>query len=253
VTRGYPWRQFAILVGAGLLGGVAVIPYQLALLPQILERIPLPLVIASGLINSLILLAFAVGVGLAAARAVGLRAPVSEALAYGGDAIGAARSLGIASAFGVGAVSALVVIVLDLLFFRREAQELAGAIASRPERWQGLLASLYGGITEELLTRLLLVSVLAWVLGRVWRGRDDRPASGAFVAAIVGAAALFGAGHLPATAALAPLTSALVLRAILLNGIVGVACGWLYWRRGLESAMVAHFAADIVLHVIAGG
>jgi hypothetical protein len=24
--------------------------------------------------------------------------------------------------------------------------------------------------------------------------------------------------------------------------------GWLYWRRGLLSAMVAHFATDVVLH-----
>jgi hypothetical protein len=27
--------------------------------------------------------------------------------------------------------------------------------------------------------------------------------------------------------------------------------GWLYWRRGLEAAIVAHFAADLVLHVAA--
>jgi hypothetical protein len=35
-----------------------------------------------------------------------------------------------------------------------------------------------------------------------------------------------------------------------LNGLGGLAFGWLYWKRGLESAMMAHFSADIVLHVI---
>jgi len=39
------------------------------------------------------------------------------------------------------------------------------------------------------------------------------------------------------------------VRAIVLNGLVGVIAGWLYWRRGLESAMVAHFCADLVVHV----
>jgi membrane protease YdiL (CAAX protease family) len=36
----------------------------------------------------------------------------------------------------------------------------------------------------------------------------------------------------------------------LLNGIGGVVFGWLYWKKGLESAMIAHFSADIVLHVL---
>jgi membrane protease YdiL (CAAX protease family) len=35
-----------------------------------------------------------------------------------------------------------------------------------------------------------------------------------------------------------------------LNGLGGLAFGWLYWKRGLESAIMAHFSADIVLHVI---
>jgi membrane protease YdiL (CAAX protease family) len=41
-----------------------------------------------------------------------------------------------------------------------------------------------------------------------------------------------------------------VLRAIVLNGLAGVAFGYLYFTRGLESAIVSHFSADIVLHVI---
>ena len=30
-----------------------------------------------------------------------------------------------------------------------------------------------------------------------------------------------------------------------------IRAGWLYWQRGLLAAMVAHFSADIVLHVLA--
>ena len=52
------------------------------------------------------------------------------------------------------------------------------------------------------------------------------------------------------TAALTKITGFIVARAIILNGIAGIAFGWLYWRKGLESAMISHFSADIVLHVI---
>jgi membrane protease YdiL (CAAX protease family) len=69
--------------------------------------------------------------------------------------------------------------------------------------------------------------------------------------AIVVIAVVFGLSHLPGTAAIGlPLDALVVTRAIILNSIAGVACGWLYWRRGLESAMLSHFSADIVLHVL---
>jgi membrane protease YdiL (CAAX protease family) len=71
-----------------------------------------------------------------------------------------------------------------------------------------------------------------------------------FWAAIIFAALLFGVGHLPATARLAPLTPLLVARGLLLNAILGVVAGVLFWRYGLEAAMIAHFSADIVLHVL---
>jgi membrane protease YdiL (CAAX protease family) len=35
-----------------------------------------------------------------------------------------------------------------------------------------------------------------------------------------------------------------------LNSLAGLVFGWLYWRRGLKAAMVAHFSADLVLHVL---
>jgi membrane protease YdiL (CAAX protease family) len=34
------------------------------------------------------------------------------------------------------------------------------------------------------------------------------------------------------------------------NSVVGVLYGWSYWRRSLVAAMVAHFAVDVVLHVL---
>lgn len=94
------------------------------------------------------------------------------------------------------------------------------------------------------------MSVVAWLIAVVLRaGRSPRPA--VYWIAIIVSAVLFGAGHLPAAAALVPLSGAIAARIVVLNAIAGVASGWLYWRSGLEAAMIAHFASDLVLHVIA--
>ena len=96
------------------------------------------------------------------------------------------------------------------------------------------------------------MSFLAW-LGRLvsrTAAADGKPTVAVFWVANVLAAILFGLGHLPATAAMVPLTSLVVVRAVVLNGIIGVAAGYLYFTRGLESAMVCHFSADLILHVL---
>jgi len=68
--------------------------------------------------------------------------------------------------------------------------------------------------------------------------------------AIVLAALLFGAGHLPAAFSAGMAHGPLSIgRIILLNALVGLPFGWLFWKYGLEHAMVAHFSADLVLHV----
>jgi membrane protease YdiL (CAAX protease family) len=41
------------------------------------------------------------------------------------------------------------------------------------------------------------------------------------------------------------------VRTIALNAVGGLVFGWLYWKRGIEMAMLGHFSADIVLHVLA--
>jgi len=46
-----------------------------------------------------------------------------------------------------------------------------------------------------------------------------------------------------------PITPIVVARALVLNSVVGVLCGYFYWKNGLEAAMIAHGSADVVLHV----
>ena len=121
---------------------------------------------------------------------------------------------------------------------------------AQPAAWKGFLASFYGGIVEEILLRLFLMSLLVWLGSFISKTPEGKPTIGVFWTANFLAAILFGVAHLPATATIVPLTALVITRAIVLNGLAGVAFGYLYWKRGLESAMIAHFSTDIVLHVL---
>jgi membrane protease YdiL (CAAX protease family) len=251
--KSFNWREFLILWVAGVWGVIAVLPYTLSLQAPLIEQLPplpLPLavVIAVQVVLNAVLVAIAVGLGLLLARRVGLGAPLLGAR-LAEEAVSQRLRTLLTPSMLAGAAAGIAIIVLDLLVFA-PGMPVATLTGEHPPAWQGFVASFYGGITEELFMRLFLMSLLAWLVGLVWREAPGRPADGAFWVANLGAAVLFGLGHLPATAALVPLTGMVVLRAIVLNGIGGVVFGHLYWRRGLEAAMLAHFSADIVLHVL---
>lgn len=100
---------------------------------------------------------------------------------------------------------------------------------------------LYGGITEELLLRWGAMTLLVWLAWRFLQRRQDAPRAGYVWLAIVASALLFGAGHLPAVAVhLDTWTPEVVLFVMGANGVFGVLFGYLFWRYGLEAAMIAH-------------
>lgn len=249
------WRQrldgrtFLGLLLAGLVGVLAVIPYQFSLTGW--PAAPLWLVVAAALVQNAVLIGVAVFVGLVLGTAVGFRVYAPGAIPGGSWASKYARPVAVGLVFGV------VVVLADALVFAPLVRDavLGGAVLpAQPTRgeaaWLGLLASLYGGVTEELFLRFGLMSALAWVGWRLVGRPDDLPRGVAWGAVLV-AALLFAVGHLGATAAIYELTPAVLARMVVLNGLGGVAFGWLYWRYDLVSAMVAHFAGDVVIHALA--
>lgn len=112
---------------------------------------------------------------------------------------------------------------------------------------------LYGGISEEVLVRWGLMTGCLWALWRAAQRGKGAPRTGLVGAAIVASALLFGAGHLPAAAAWAPNLDATVVAYVVLgNAAFGVVAGYLFWKHGLESAMLAHLAAHLLAYAAAG-
>jgi membrane protease YdiL (CAAX protease family) len=112
------------------------------------------------------------------------------------------------------------------------------------------LACFYGGIGEEVLCRLFLMTLMVWISTFFARTQAGRPTVSGIWLAIVLSSVMFGLGHLPITGDLVPLSPMVIARAVLLSGVAGIIFGWLYQKNGLESAMISHFTCDVTLHVV---
>jgi membrane protease YdiL (CAAX protease family) len=146
-----------------------------------------------------------------------------------------------------GLLAWLLITVCDVLFVEWIGKETMAKIET-PTAFYGFLASFYGAFVEEVLLRLLFMALLCVPLKRFGN-------PGIWIAIWI-TAVVFGLGHLPGTAralglaSVYELSSRIVMRGIVLNSIAGVIFGWLYWKKGLEYAMLSHFMTDIGLHVV---
>ena len=205
--------------------------------------------IAISVLQSAILIAIAAGLGLLVANAVGLRTPYIDSLVNGQAATPSLASI-LPLCVILGLIVGTLTMVIEKVIFAPRLPEALAKADTRIAAWKGFLASFYGGIVEEILIRLLLMSGFAWLISRAWHTAAGLPTDGGYWLAIVLAALIFGLGHLPATRAITPLTRIVVVRALILNGMGGILFGWLFWQYGLATAMVAHFTMDLIIHVV---
>jgi hypothetical protein len=247
-------KRFGVALLLGVPGIVALVGYIYVTTPAtaVPAGLSRPLLALVSAVNPLILLGVACLLGAYAAPRVGLQSYVIDR--RGGDS-GVWQRLrnDVGLAVGIGIIGGVLIVVLDAVMMPFVAQDLPQSVlgATRPTVLDVFayvpVRFLYGGITEELMLRFGLMSVLVFLGWRITGRRADGPQPGVVWAAIVIAAVLFGLGHLPALAQSAELTPALVVRTVLLNAVAGVLFGWLYWRWSLEAAIVAHASFHVPL------
>jgi Type II CAAX prenyl endopeptidase Rce1-like len=222
---------------------------ELRTLPQLVD-VPTPLLFLLAVAQPLVLLALACLVGTALIPRVRLHSHVLYRL-VGRTQPPVLFAEELPSSVGVGVVLALAVLVLDGAFtaFVPGSASLAAVGANDAPVYSMVVELptrfLYGGITEELLLRYGFMTLVVWLLWKLTGG--DRPSAGVMWAAIVVSALAFGVGHLPVLAATAAVTPALVVQVVLLNALVGVGLGWLYWQNSIESAMAGHVTFHVVV------
>jgi membrane protease YdiL (CAAX protease family) len=228
------WWRLALL---GLIGTVSLLlaPFE-RLAPMPMAPI---LVRLLSMIQPAILVLLTALLGCWAAPRVGFDAPVVRAWAERRPIWPALRPQ-LPAALAVGLAAAAVLVG----FWIWMSGQPAGAVLAR---FEIPIATrlLYGGIVEELLLRWGLMSLFVWLVWRLTGARRPVPAW-CIWAGLLLSSLLFAIGHLPVLYLLLPAPSPALVAVILgANAVPGILFGLLFWRRGLEAAMMAHAAAHL--------
>jgi membrane protease YdiL (CAAX protease family) len=240
------WKTFFVLLAASVATSLLVIPFVLALsLP--LREVFTPAILLGQIAQSTVLFSIAIFFGLYLAKRVGLGLPVLQGAFEGRKTGGYLKSI-LGRSLGMGVLAGILVILLSLMFWHISVT-LLNVEMSVPA-WKAFLACFYGGIAEEVLCRLFLMTLFVWISSKFMKTPDGRPTPIGMFVSIVLSSILFGLGHLPIAGDLIAMSPTVAVRAVLLSGVAGIIFGWLYQKYGLESAMISHFTCDITLHIV---
>ena len=145
------------------------------------------------------------------------------------------------------------VLSLDAWTFGSWIPELKESYASAGSFDAGVWVSsvLYGGVIEEVMLRLFLMSGLALIGWKLFFKTEVQGPEKVLIAANILSAVAFAAAHLPATAmTFGKLTVLLILRCFLLNGAAGLLFGRFYRKYGIQYAMLSHMLFHLVSRTI---
>lgn len=151
-----------------------------------------------------------------------------------------------------GAISGII-LSADAFTFAEWMPELTGYYdASKSFDAPTWIASvLYGGVIEEIMMRLFLMSLFALIGWKLFCKKEETAPEKVLIISNILAAMMFAAGHLPITVqTFGQLTPLLIFRCFLMNGAFGIVFGRLYRKYGIQYAMLAHMLAHIVSRTI---
>lgn len=243
------WKIYFVLLSASVLSILAIMPFILTLQGELLSAVPmpLPLVILIILLQSTLMFAIFTFIGLKLSKKLGFQIPIIEKF-VAKEKVGLNIRSMIKTSVLLGSLTGIAILLFDFIFSQFGLESLFKEISV--PIWQGFLASFYGGIAEEIVMRLFFMTLIVWLLSKVIKTKGKIIENNLLMwSSILIAAIVFGIGHLPITSELIAITPLIIFRALLLNGIGGIIFGWLYWKKGLESAIIAHFSADIIIYV----
>lgn len=249
VKRSWFPKTLPVLCVLMLIGFVGIIPYSATLAGVDFRTIPVVTFIVQ-LVPQILITAVLAWLGLLLGKNLGLGTPLITAWVEKRNLKGWGKTLLISAALGF--LAGVILLVLDHFVFMPKMSAALETITGNLQApaWQGFIASFYGGIVEEVLYRLFGLTLLIWLGAKIFRNTAGIGFTVWVWVSIILMGILFGLSHLStAAAAGVTITPLFILRTVILNS-PGILFGWLYWRKGLEAAMVSHFCADVMVHVV---
>lgn len=241
------WKLTSLIILLATPGSIAISWLALPLLVEGKDlSVPMETLQVAAAVQSILLVALASVVGALLSAKVGLSAPVLSAIVSRGNIRSALLPQLLPGVIG-GLFGAVVIIG----FYAWLPGELAVLQASGSIPLAARV--LYGGVTEEVLIRWGLMTLVAWAAWRMLqRGRGEPSATVVWLAIGI-SALLFGVSHVPSVVtAIGAVSSSVVVYVTVGNAMFGIAAGYLFWRYGLEAAITAHVLAHLLAYAVRG-
>lgn len=148
-------------------------------------------------------------------------------------------------AFGI--LAALLVATIDHLFFGGETARRTPALDEHPTPAGRVLVTFVGALGEELYFRVFFATAVATVVWLVLRrvvGQRAASVTAAQWTGTIAAMIYVGLWHIWMSADPSGDT-----RVLAINSVGNLLYGWMYWRRGLEFAVLTHGVLNATLYL----
>ena len=258
--KSFSWKLFGLVLLLVALGALAKIPAAIYVegftgKPEVWLKVTRILFTQDFFILGLIPAA----IGLVLVSRLGLDLPILESLISGKSATANYRRI-VQTALISGFLLAIVGVLMQLLTKPLIVANL-GALGvnadflntdtSPAPWWAMMLLSFSAGVTEEVAFRLGLLTFVAWLGSLIWKPRQKQVRPAVFWTANILIALLFGVAHFSNIAAAGiPLVPGLIVRTLVGNSLAAMVFGWLFWKYGLESAILSHTFLDVMIFVV---
>lgn len=239
------WKVYFILLFLNALGALAIAPYAMArenyheLMGLSQWAFTLYYVIQVLLEAGILLF-----IALWLAKRTGVKIPILEWFAGQGKTVMNLHKKVIVSALS-GVLAGAVIIIFSLVVSERLGVD--NSSLNEPSWWLGILGSFGAAVNEESIFRLFLITFLIWLFMKFKKGSTTSLNKWG---AILLSSLVFGLMHFSVASSAFEMTFGIFVSMLIINGIGGIVFGALFVYLGLEFAIIAHFTADITLHVI---
>ena len=147
-------------------------------------------------------------------------------------------------------IGALLLFPGDKLIFGSISEWVNNQYTIKPTIYKIIGGLLIGGIIEEVMMRLFFMSLVVFIISKIFYKNKKEIPTLVFIIANILAALLFAAGHLPSTATMTTLTPVIIIRCFLFNGGLGIAFGYLYRKYNLGYAMISHALCHLIADIL---
>ena len=145
-------------------------------------------------------------------------------------------------------ISALLLFPGDKLIFGSLNSWVAEQYTVKPTIYKIIGGLLVGGIIEEVMMRLFLMSLIVFIISKIIKKKEIPTV--VFIIANVITALLFAAAHLPSTRTMTTLTPVIIIRCFLINGGLGLAFGYLYRKYNIRYAIASHGLIHLISDIL---